>query len=275
MLKHLSVALALSTFIACSSSREFKIYKEKFSGDTISSLEQTIADSGFFKSRKGKVYPVFKSVDTSIAEGLSLTTTRSVVMAAPLSPEAEAQIDLIFSPESDNPVREQAKTTKAPGARKAFSSTVKLFNTLPADDIMDTFNIGHKTTRVKPEEKNITLKKVYIYLIIREDDNDYHMIIGDKPNYQDATVRFNAEISGLPKKFPDIKITLKNIRQKIAENIGFVPKKAANNNGTSIPVKISGSLFYDAHHKGKFGGQGKIKSTTIWEIHPVTSITFL
>lgn len=274
MLKQLSVALALGTLIACSSSKEFKNYKHQFSGDTIISLEQTVADSGFFKSKKGKVYPVFKSVDTTIAEDPS-PTTRSIVMAAPLPPDTEAQIALVFSPESNNPVREEAKTTKAPGARKKVSSIVILFNALPADDIMDTFNIGHKTPRVKPELKNITLKKVYIYLITREEDNDYHMIIGDKPNYQDATVRFNAEISGLPKNFPAIETTLKKMREKIAENIGFVPKKSGNNNGTSIPVKISGSLFYDAHHKGKFGGQGNIKSTTIWEIHPVTSIIFL
>jgi hypothetical protein len=274
MLKLFSAAIAICAFVACSSTKEFNTYKKQFAGDTISTLENIIADSGFFKSNNGKVYPVFPSVDSSLMEEPApLAAAR--IMAAPPPPEALAQVDLIFAPNSENPVREEAKTTKPPGARKTFSSIVTLYNSLPADDLMDTFNIGNKTPRVKPEQKNITLKKVYIYLITREEDNDYHMIIGDKPNYQDATVRFNAEISGLPKNFPALEETLRKVRMKIAENIGKIPKKASNNNGTSIPVKISGSLFYDAHHRGSFGGQGNIKSTTVWEIHPVTSIIFL
>jgi hypothetical protein len=44
-----------------------------------------------------------------------------------------------------------------------------------------------------------------------------------------------------------------------------------------IPVKIEGSLFWDASHaKGSRPGPKSLKSRmpVVWEIHPITKITF-
>jgi hypothetical protein len=128
--------------------------------------------------------------------------------------------------------------------------------------------------RADEENKNITIDEAFIYGIYREDDNDFHMIIGNGKKGSKMHL-FNAEISGLPGDVDDQ--VLSAVRDKILARFGDIACRdgAFKPVGTLIPIKISGSIFFDVDHKAGVVGFGIYKPKTAWEIHPVTDIQFL
>ena len=171
-----------------------------------------------------------------------------------------------------------AKTHKATGEIRHFADFNSFYSSglvIPDDQMLNydpSITKLPESQRVSEETVNVTIDKVYIYGIYKEDDNDFHMIIGN--GYTGAKMKlFNAEVSGLP----DDNDGLLGVRSKIIEQFGDIPCKsgAFKPVGTLIPITITGSLFFDVDHKAGVVGFGIYKPTTAWEIHPVTNIVFL
>jgi len=68
---------------------------------------------------------------------------------------------------------------------------------------------------------------------------------------------------------------LKKPREDFKEFFGDEPPPCRYKVFTKpIPVRITGSLFYDIDHAPGVVGTGPYKPRTAWEIHPVTKIEF-
>jgi len=173
--------------------------------------------------------------------------------------------------------RKASKTSIAKAAEVEYTTLPALFRTLPPDDEMRGYyppiSKSSDSQRVEEEQRNVTIKTAFIFVIYREGDNDYHMIIGSNGDTSRA-VLMNVEISGLPEKSSSDYETLKNVRQIIVEKFGMISstKKLCVNN--PLEISVSGSLFYDIDHKPGVVGYRNLKPKTAWEIHPVTDIKF-
>ena len=145
---------------------------------------------------------------------------------------------------------------------------------MPTNTQMRNFNLTNSPRRVTPEMNNVWLKKVWLYIVKHEDDNDYHFIFGDTPDYAKATYIMNGEISGLPVNFLNDAARLKIVRQKVVNFFNSIQQCGTSNYILSIPVQIKGSLFYDFFHKTNTAKCLLVQSLTPWEIHPVYDIIF-
>ena len=176
--------------------------------------------------------------------------------------------------------RKAAKISIADAPVEKFNDLKNLIKSLPAEQTMTSHQPPIQTTatsnRVKEEKRNVRVK-AFIYAASREDDNDFHLIIGRSPTLS-PEMYMTMELSGLP----------------AANSAAFAPLKAARDaykaffandlpGGTydfyhpPIPVTIEGSLFFDMNHAtgGRPGPQSlKSRMPTIWEVHPITKITF-
>ena len=170
--------------------------------------------------------------------------------------------------------RRLSKTSIASALLKSMTFT-SFIASLPSDkSMMANHNIttAPNNPRVPQENNNIQLNGIFLFAIKRENDNDYHIIIGDKNKKF-----FNVEISGLPPHSAASFITLSKTRTAVETYFG---KPNCNVGGYNvfpqgIKIQISGSTFYDIDHApGTIGPQGYMPATA-WEIHPVTDIKFL
>ena len=180
--------------------------------------------------------------------------------------------------------RKAAKLSIATAQTENFSDLRDLVESLAPEITMTKHKppIGQGATanRVKEEKRNIRVR-AFIYAASRENDNDYHLIIGRDPE-ETPEIYMTMELSGLP---PSSSSSFKKLK---AARDAF--KKFYNNNlggnlpGTSyqfpdppIPVEIEGSLFFDiTHATGSRPGPKSLKSRmpVIWEVHPITKMTF-
>jgi hypothetical protein len=177
-------------------------------------------------------------------------------------------------------------------ARKAAKLAIATANTEHFDDLQDLLpTLASKTAmnkhkpkitieansgRVAEEKRNIRLR-AFLYAASREDDNDFHLIIG-----RDVTktphLYMTVEISGLPpnsfKSFTKLKAARDAFKAFFKEH---VPGPTYDFYDPPVPIEVEGSLFFDMSH---VGGQGPGPKSlhkdipTIWEIHPVTRIVF-
>lgn len=176
--------------------------------------------------------------------------------------------------------RAMAKTHEdTGGTERSFVDFDEFFTSglLKSDAVMTAYNppISKKpeSPRVKEELFNVSIDTAYIYGIYREDDNDFHMIIGNGKTGAGMHL-LNAEVSGLPGDTNDDLLIA--VRNKIITRFGDIACKdgAYKPIDSLIPIRISGSLFFDIDHKAGVVGFGVYKPHTAWEIHPVTGITF-
>jgi hypothetical protein len=153
----------------------------------------------------------------------------------------------------------------------------------PDSVMQEKSGITTKTmTRVDAEKRNVRVNG-FIYAFTKEKDNDYHVILGDAPG-TNPPVFLNVEVSGLPVGGTAANLkTLTGVRNdfKDAFQVGETGPKGyqilgdATGQPTPVPVRITGSLFWDVDHKPGVVGPGDLKPKTSWEIHPVSKIEFL
>lgn len=178
-------------------------------------------------------------------------------------------------------VREQAKTTFDTSIKLRFK-TVKEFRTYlnkakASDAVMSKIKIKNKQARLPQEKVFVTIEKAYLYQFSVEEDNDIHLIFGDSKKSVDLSTSMNGEISALPVLFKKDKAAILKVRKKAIELLSDYKKC----NGTTekslyIPIRVSGSIFYDSHHKSKHAECGCCAtSNTAWEIHPIFSFEIL
>lgn len=183
--------------------------------------------------------------------------------------------------DTENSVREEAKTTYVLSPKKTFN-TVKAFlsflSSIGADDeTMKEVKFTKKSPRLTQEKYFITLKKVYLYTFSIEEDNDIHMIFGDGKSSVNSSTTMNGEVSGLAVLFLKNEKQIKKIRYKAIKLLeGYSKCNSTSDEPLFIPMKISGSIFYDYQHKSKPARCGCCATSgTAWEIHPVYNLEIL
>jgi hypothetical protein len=171
--------------------------------------------------------------------------------------------------------RSKVKTSIVSGNMHTYNTLLQFLNTLPPDVdmevVVDELSRPWKDRAIQ-EQKNVTLKNVFLKAYNREGDNDYHLIICNA----DQTIFFNAEISGLPGNSAASFQTIKNVRN-IFET--FPGEKSCGGSYVKFTdpikiVKLKGSIFFDTDHAAGTVGPLGFRPETAWEIHPVTLIQF-
>ncbi len=136
------------------------------------------------------------------------------------------------------------------------------------------------------EDKLVTISG-WLYLVAFEsDDCDFHIQISSRPltSAQPPTKEDNSIIVEVPSgqyatAFPS---QVEGVRQWVIDNLlAKTPPKMNSVHVMRHPVyvKVTGALFYDDAHvymaDGTTGrGKKGLESKTLWELHPVTLITF-
>jgi hypothetical protein len=201
--------------------------------------------------------------------------------------EADFAAAAADAPTGDNfggTARKAAKLTIASGKTEKFTDLKSLIKSLTPDDEMrdhdPKIGIGAKSGRVDEEQRNVRVN-AFIYAASRESDNDFHLIIGRDPN-KTPEMYMTMELSGLPPKtsasFKKLNDARDSYKTFYNENLGGnLPGLKYSFYDPPIAVTIEGSLFFDmSHAKGQAPGPKSLKSRmpTIWEVHPITKITF-
>ena len=175
--------------------------------------------------------------------------------------------------------RKAAKLSIATGPTKSFTDLKNLIESLASDDSMIAHKPKIKTTassgRVAKENKNVKVK-AFLYAASREDDNDFHLIIG-RASTKTPEMYMTMEVSGLP---PNQSPALGQLTQARTDYKAFfgndLPGFTYDFYDPPIPVTVAGSLFFDmSHATGTRPGPQSLKSRmpTVWEVHPITDIS--
>jgi hypothetical protein len=176
--------------------------------------------------------------------------------------------------------RKAAKLSIASATVKSFNDLRALIESLVADEKMVNHKPKIKTTaasnRVTAENKNVRVK-AFLYAASRENDNDFHLIIGRDPA-KTPELYMTMELSGLPPEKSPAFAPLKATRDAYKAFFGAdIPGFTYDFYDPPIPVAVEGSLFFDmSHATGTRPGPQSLKSRmpTIWEVHPISSIQF-
>lgn len=175
--------------------------------------------------------------------------------------------------------RRAAKISIAKAATEKFTDLKQLVASLVADKTMRALPIkanDPKSNRVAEEKRNVRVR-AFLYAASREDDNDFHLIVGRSPKAKEP-LYMTMEVSGLPPAGNASHATLKAVRAAYKTFFGAaLPGLNYKYYKPPVPIEIAGSLFFDmSHARGKKPGPATLKKDmpTIWEVHPVTDIVF-
>jgi hypothetical protein len=242
--------------------------------DSVVSVRPFVSTEAQGLAEAAKV-PAFRIIKTIEVDGYEkAASTQETLMEAAA---AEA------APVSDNfegTARKVAKLSIANAPTKTFADLKTLISSLPSHEDMLNHDPKIKTTatfdRVAEEKRNVKVK-VFLYAASREDDNDFHLILGRNPK-KSPEVYMTMELSALPSSsaasFPKLKAARDAYKNFFGDDL---PGTTYDFYDPPIPVQIEGSLFWDATHaKGTRPGPKSLKSRmpVVWEIHPITKIKF-
>src|SRR5215216_3057097 len=233
--------------------------------------------------------PVRRSTQAPEAAASDTTTYRILRTSetdpydAPLQPAEVATLGLErfagFGDAFRGNARKAAKLAIADAGVEAFEDIKDLIETLPTEEDM----ISHQppitrdaeSGRVDEENRNVHVR-AFLYAASREDDNDFHLIVGRDPDLEPTYMTM--ELSGLPPEDSDHFPRLRSARETYKEFFGDdLPGASYDFYDPPIPVEVEGSLFFDmSHSHGSRPGPASLRPDmpTIWEIHPVTDILF-
>lgn len=177
--------------------------------------------------------------------------------------------------------RKAAKLSISAAATANFRDVKDLVASLVADSAMiakrPKISTGPTSKRVVEEERNVHVT-AFMYAASRENDNDFHLIIGRNPT-KAPEMYMTMELSGLPpataSSFPALKAARDAYKAFFTATGGTLPGLTYDYYQPPIPVKIDGSLFFDmTHATGSRPGPASLKSRmpVIWEVHPITKI---
>src|SRR5215211_3089573 len=201
----------------------------------------------------------------------------------PLQPEEFATLGLErfagFDETFRGTSRKAAKLSIADAEVEEFKDLIDLIETLPAEEAMTSHEPPITTDatsgRVDEENRNVRVL-AFLYAASREDDNDYHLILGRAPDLE--PMYLTMELSGLPSQESDHFPTLEAAREAYK---GFfsddLPGASYDFYDPPIPVEVEGSLFFDkSHSSGSRPGPASLRPNmpTIWEVHPITNLLF-
>lgn len=176
---------------------------------------------------------------------------------------------------TDRKVPKTTIVTDAPV--KTFDTVAAVLATLVPDAEMKASSglTPSSATRVPAEKRNVKVTG-FIHAFKKESDNDYHVILGDGPDAEPAFM--NVEVSGIPVGGTTQNRTqLATVRNvfKTALQTGETGPAGYKKPHDPIPVRVTGSLFWDVDHPAGVVGPTGMRPKTAWEIHPVSEIEFL
>lgn len=173
--------------------------------------------------------------------------------------------------------RRAAKISIVDAPTQQFDDVQGLVESLTADADM----IGHdppiaqdsSSQRVAEERRNVRVRG-FLYAASRESDNDFHFIVGLDPAA--APVYMTMELSGLPPQTSAAFDRLDAARTAYKTFVqGHLPGAGYHHYDPPIPIEVEGSLFFDIKHAhGTHPGPASLRPDTIWEVHPISKITF-
>lgn len=252
-------ALAGTLLVACAGPRAVKHGVT----DVVEHVEPIESGPREWTSPGGRTYAILNSSD----ENSSCHAVEESGESEPDEAGVETQSEMYAGK-----ARAKVKTTVSSQALEEPPFEIpELVGTIP-DAIPD----APQTKRDSREDRNVTVD-AYLYAAKRETDNDYHLIIGTSPETEPTF--FNAEVSGLISSGASkSKLTAARAAYKAFFG-GAVPTARYATYSPPIPVRITGSLFYDTEHNLPQGecsvvGTGRCHPCTAWEVHPVTAIEF-
>ena len=175
--------------------------------------------------------------------------------------------------------RKAAKLSISNAAVEAFDDVAALIDTLPGHQSMvehqPRISTGLNSGRVDSEERNVRIG-AFLYAASREDDNDYHLIVGRDPSLD--PVFMTMELSGLPSAMSAHFGSLNDARQSYSSFFGGdLPGTSYDFYDPPIPIEVEGSLFFDmSHATGSRPGPQSLRNDmpVVWEVHPISRIVF-
>jgi hypothetical protein len=175
--------------------------------------------------------------------------------------------------------RKAAKLSISKAKTESFTDLKDLIATLVSDAKMINHRppIKKDASQGRLEEEDRTVRvRAFLYAASRENDNDFHLIVGRSP--KSSPMYMTMEISGLPPKSRQSFAAISRARDAYKTFFGTkLPGPSYHFYRPPIPVEIEGSLFFDiTHAKGGHPGPKDLRPDipTIWEVHPVTDILF-
>jgi hypothetical protein len=178
--------------------------------------------------------------------------------------------------------RKAAKLSISDAQPEDFQDLQALIASLPDEDTMmnhdPEITTAANSGRVAEEERNIRVK-AFIYAASREADNDFHLILGRDPKAD--PLYMTMEVSGLPPAGSPSLERLTAARNAYKQFFGQnLPGPTYDFYDPPIPVEMEGSPFFDMTHAqsppASRPGPHSLKDhmPVIWEVHPVSRITF-
>jgi hypothetical protein len=241
--------------------------------DTIKFLYQPFTgDSALLETSPGKYIVVYNDTEPVFDEDGEFEL---LGIQCPSVDDAQKCVTKVF--QGCN--RGNVKTTMLNKTPISFQTVKELLAVLPNKDFMKAKGISSVETGLRDQEenKNVLVRKAFLFAIYKEDDNDYHMIVGSTPDVNTA-VLMNIEISGLPRSASAAIKAKFNIPRNRIENVSFlqnIPCKPSPIRLLKTPIElknIRGSLFWDSQHSGGGVGPAAARPKSAWEIHPVIDL---
>jgi len=212
-----------------------------------------------------------------------LRTSETDPYDVPLQPDEVATLGVErfagFDDTYRGTARKAAKLSIADAQVEDLEDIKDLIETLPAIEVMTSHEPPITTDatsgRVDEENRNVQVR-AFLYAASREDDNDYHLIVGRAPDLE--PMYLTMELSGLPSQdsdhFPRLEAAREAYKGFFSDDL---PGASYDFYDPPIPVEVEGSLFFDkSHSSGSRPGPASLRPNmpTIWEVHPVTNILF-
>ena len=232
----------------------------------------SVLSEGTLRSSKGKVYRIIRTNEVDAGEP---KPPPSAVVGVGMMAAGPVGDDFMGND------RKAAKLSISAAPKEKFNDLADLIQSLPAISAMKAhqpvITLGPTSGRVTEEERNVTLN-AFLYAASREADNDFHLIVGRDP-HTTPPLYLTIEVSGLPPTSSAFRARLRTARSAFKKYFGAkVPGLTYDFYDPPIPLRITGSLFFDmTHAMGKPPpGPKSLKANmpTIWEVHPITTITF-
>jgi len=204
----------------------------------------------------------------------------------PLSPAEQSRVAATGAPAAtrssgdnfEGTAREAAKLSISDAAVEPFADVKAIIESLSSKSAMvhhrPRITTEKDSGRVAEEERNVRVT-AFLYAASRENDNDFHLIVGRDPS-ADPPMYMTMEVSGLPPPTSSSFTPLKSARDAYKAFFGeHLPGASYDFYDPPIPIKVEGSLFFDmSHANGRSPGPPSLHDDmpVIWEVHPISDI---
>jgi hypothetical protein len=223
-----------------------------------------------------RTYQILRSDEVDAKDPTLTSTERNAIVASGVAAATRSMSDFF-----GGTARKAAKLSIPDAQTQSFPTIAAIVETLPALEQMKQhdprIDTHEDSERVAEELRNVAVS-AFLYAASREDDNDFHLIVGENPNAGGGEVYITMEVSGLPPADAASSDAIKTVRDAYKAFFGErLPGRTYDFYNPPIPIKIEGSLFFDmSHANGNSPGPPTLHPfmPVIWEVHPISNLEF-